>query len=311
MSQVKRKGFFLVFSLGVLVLLSLFCLGLGFRTYIQTRTTKLFLNKQRAFYLAVSGVKIARKVLEEDARAVDHLQEDWAKSIDEDIKFSSPEKEGTLSIRIEDESARINVNIMAEKMFIEEREEELTSIIKLFESRGVENAKEKIFYILDYIDEGYEPRLGNSDSKDEIKNDELSVQEELLLVKNISGEDYDKIKDFITVFGDGKMNINTVTEEMLGVLVNEQLKRQILTKRYGANFIEGDEDDEYYDTGSLVNLKDTYKPEKPDDKEQLEGFAVSSHFFRIISEADVEGVKKKITCVMNKDSGKILYWYEE
>ena len=80
----KRKGFFLAFALWLFLLLSLFCLGLGFRTFFEIRKTKLLLNRARATDLAIAGVKYARKVLGADEdTSVDHLQEEWAVEIEE------------------------------------------------------------------------------------------------------------------------------------------------------------------------------------------------------------------------------------
>lgn len=285
----KRKGFFLVFSLWIFILLSLFCLGLGFRTSITVKKTKLIINRKRAFYLGVSGIKVARNILARDEGPTDYLQEEWSSVVGEQVYFSSPKREGAVTIAIEDESSRLNINKAKE-----------SALKKLFEEDGVEDAQKKLNYILDYIDQDAEPR--EFDSEEHAKNQELSVLEEVLLIPALSSKDVRHIEEFCTVFGDDrKVNINTAKEELLTSLIeDESVRNQVFEVRYGPNGIEGDEDDEYFGEGG-----------HPLPTELQEEFKTESNLFRVTSKAEVEGAKQKISCIIKKDSGKILYWYEK
>ncbi len=133
--MTKRKGFFLIFSLWLFFLLSLFCIGLGFRTFVETRKTKLFLNRSRAFYLAVSGVKMAQGVLGDDELdEVVHLQQAWATGISKQaIAFSSPRKQGRLAVVIEDESSRLDINELA--LSISPENFDSAVLVKFFENQ--------------------------------------------------------------------------------------------------------------------------------------------------------------------------------
>ena len=300
---MKRKGFFLIFALWLFVLLSFFCLGLGFKTFIEIKKTKLFLSKTRAFYLAVSGVKLAKTILEEDEPSADYPSEDWA-LLDEEVTkiiFSSPKGEGQLKVTIQDESSRINMN-----MKIDEQKRKI--FLSLFEEIGIENSEGKLNYIVDYIDED-NIRSGSDFSEENVKDAHLAVIEELLLINDISTEEYSKIKKEVTVIGDGKININTADEELIAIIVEElfkndadAIKEEIFKKRYGQDGMAKSEDDEYY----------AREAEFPQSEEgNLSSiFKVNSEYFRIISEAEVEGVVKKITCIVKRD-GKIIYWYEK
>ncbi|MFH1768777.1 MAG: hypothetical protein ABH858_06430 [Candidatus Omnitrophota bacterium] len=287
--KCKRKGFFLVFSLWLFFLLAVFCLGLGFRTLIVTRKTKLFLNRMRAHYLALSGVKLGRTVLASDEQAADYLREEWANQIEEEVIFSSPKRTGKFTVMIEDETSRIRI--------LDTKENLLT---QLLERQGVEDAAEKVDYILDYIDSDGERR--QSESEDNVKNEDFSVPEELLLIKKISGPDYESLKDYVTIFGDesDKLNINTVKSELFDILIeDDNLRNDVLSVRLGPNLVEGDEDDGYYGDGG------TGLPEGLDTV-----FTTSSNIFRITAQGEAGTIKKKITCIINKDSGKIIYWHE-
>lgn len=299
----ERRGVFLIFALWLFILLSLFCLGLGFRTYVETRKTKLILNRTRAYYLAVSGVKLAKQVLVKDEnKDVDYLGEDWAKEISETVKFSSPQKEGKITVNIKDESSRININLADEDL-----------LTKLFGRDSGKNSDEKAKCVMEYRNPSSDAGFGECYSKDEGKAEGLAVPEELRLIKNISGEDYKKLKDLITVFGDDSMvNINTAGEELLPILldilvfntkITDKEKEEVFTsitdmrkegKYYGQSRCEVLSDKCAVLQGNLTDI-----------------FKVNSHYFRVISEGEVDNVKRKIICVFDRVEDKVLYWYEE
>lgn len=298
-----------MFALWVFILLSLFCLGLGFRTFIQTRKTKLFLNKKRAFYLAVSGVKIAKEVLAADNSAVDHLGEDWAKPIEKKVSFSSPKKEGILSIEIKDELSRININKIEEPVDGVNNKVDFFALAKiLFPDIGIQEPLSKLEYIFDYIDDNQISKGADLESEKygniDVKNAKLSVLEELFSIKSITKEDYEKVTDFFTVFGDdGKININTAGKELLEFLLKatpDDLKAKVMDIRFGG-------ESKYYLDGECG--EDT-KGCEPLPGDLINMFRVKSDIFRIVSAARVDGVEEKIICVFDRNGGKILYWNE-
>ena len=173
----NKKGSFLILALWLFTLLSIFCLGLGFRTFIATKKTKLLLDSVRAHTLASSGVKLAIKILEEDKEGeenVDHLQEEWAKEKEEKEVFLSPKRVGSLTLNIEDEYSRLDINSASQE-----------KLNNLFEQEGVESYDTKVKYILDYIDEDADPLSGNPESEEDVKNEPLNALEELLDRKSV------------------------------------------------------------------------------------------------------------------------------
>ena len=243
---------------------------------------------------------MAKAVLNQDEDAQsDNLTESWAQEInlDEGLDFSYPAKKGKLKVAVSDEGARIKITENNGPML----KEELISL-------GVENPQEKIDNIFDYMDADSEARGTNPDSEENAKNQELSALEELMYAANITKEDYGKMKDSLTIFGeDDKININTVLkawlEALLDFLLNQGKidasdKEAVLTLRFGADLIEGSADDGFYasDDDLLPALKDNFR--------------ATSAIFRIFSQAEVGGIEKKITCVFDRKNGKVLYWQE-
>ncbi|MCK5580501.1 MAG: helix-hairpin-helix domain-containing protein, partial [Candidatus Omnitrophica bacterium] len=83
----------------------------------------------------------------------------------------------------------------------------------------------------------------------------FSVKEELLLIDGIDREIFNGFKDFITVYGSGSVNLNTVSEDAMAVLGMDSDLIQII-KRYraGPDGEEGTGDDRVFEgAGSIVN----------------------------------------------------------
>jgi type II secretory pathway component PulK len=310
----RRKGFFLIFSLWLFLLLSVFCLGLGFKSLLEIRKTKLILNRTRALYLAASGVKLAQNILHEDSDAVDYLQEAWAQLGSQDqesspITFSSPKKEAILTVTIEDEASRVNINDLAKEV-IGGKEVSDSALKILLEAMYVSEAESKTRYIADYIDNEHPPQERDIDSEVNVKNADFSVPEELLSIKNIGIDDYDNLKDFVTVFTK-KVNINTAKQELWEALIyayvdpfqQEEFKADISRVRLGDDGTLGTDDDGHFGL----------------EGEPLEGvleeiFVTKSNIFRIMSKAEIEGAQKTIICIVDRsegEKGSILYWHEE
>ncbi|MFH1771791.1 MAG: hypothetical protein ABH872_03150 [Candidatus Omnitrophota bacterium] len=270
-------------------MLSIFCLGMGVRSYIEVRRTKLLIDKARSRQLSLSGIILAREILNSDKeKSIDHLKEDWAKFSSglRKINYSKPQRTGYLKLEIEDESSRFNIyNATQEKL------------VSFFESFEIDNAQEKTGRLLDYTDKDTDERYPDSESK--AKNNPLSIIEEMLLVGGISKADFDKLKGVISLYSGEKININTARQELLNALIDDSDSLDtVMRVRLGDDILDP-EDDKYFEKESDI----------PQNITSL--FSIRSDIFRIISTAEAGGVKEKNTCIFNRDSGKIIYWHEE
>ncbi|HTY44729.1 MAG TPA: hypothetical protein VMD52_01890 [Patescibacteria group bacterium] len=152
-----------------------------------------------------------------------------------------------------------------------------------------------------------------------MKNANFEMIDEVKLVPGMTAEIYDKIKDRITVYGSGPVNINTASVDILSILgLRPDLIAKVFMFRCGEDRKEGTEDDNRVDdlrnyTAALsrvVTLND-------EEKKELEGFLLSgllstrSNFFSIHCTAFLNTKNKavSISCVSDI-SGKIYYWKE-
>ncbi len=76
------------------------------------------------------------------------------------------------------------------------------------------------------------------------KNEDYELLEELLLVKGINRSIFDRLSPFLTVYGDGKININTAPAEVLAALgLDDAVVEKILFVRRGKDAMEATSDD--------------------------------------------------------------------
>jgi len=97
------------------------------------------------------------------------------------------------------------------------------------------------------------------------------VKEEILLVEGINEEAFDKCKDFITVYSDGKVNINTASIEILRALgLSEDAISTINNFRIGRDNKELTEDDGVFkNTGEIMDKLNTFGAISEEDKAVL------------------------------------------
>ena len=221
---VRRKAVFLVFSLWIFIFLAIFCLSLGFRTFITVRKTKLVLSRVRAQSLAISGVNIAKSILAQNDPASTYLGQSWGQEADQAIAFKSPAQSGSLQVVIFDEASRLNINTASRQL-----------LQNIFEGRGVDDASAKIDYLLSYINTHAAANI--SDPQESVKNEPLAILEEITAVKDLTFDDYKKVSDLFTTFTvDGKINVNTASRELLeSVIGDSAIKSAIFARRFGSN----------------------------------------------------------------------------
>lgn len=82
------------------------------------------------------------------------------------------------------------------------------------------------------------------------------MKEEILKVEEIEEEDYGKIKDLITVYGDGQINANTCSEEVMEIIgIDSGVAEKIVSFRIGDDGKLYTEDDGVFSTVSDITAK--------------------------------------------------------
>jgi len=268
------KGIVLIIVLWVLFFISVIVFTLGFKNRMSIRLASLSNEKLRMFYLAKEGINRAILKLAQDDASFDSEDDTWNGAI-------SQKRDGILlRTEIRDEDRLLNVNYTDPALF--------------------KNVK-KIF-----------PELNDEDLQDIYKDRPYNVAREImakaelddnkLYVNTPSGRI--ALYELITTFGDGKLNINTVSEDLLLVIPN-------MTQNMVSAIIEHRRSDPFQKNETLSEDLSKLGLTPAQVSSLVKVAKVNSSVFRIFSEASSErkSVSRKLEVVVKRseDEFKILY----
>ena len=341
------RGAILITTLWILTLLTLLALGIGIRMGVDIKLIGFFINSSKAHYLAEAAIKKTISLLEMDTnKRVDSLKEIWSSGFDFDkeefvlkdialgegtftvsYKFGKDENGNPIYLYgASDEESKLNIDTMDSDMLLKLPNFSSEIVSAILDWRDEDDLTGNNLAMTEGAEDDYYEEL---DNPYECKDAPFSVLEELMLVKGVTEEIYDGIKDIVTVYGESKaVNINTASEKVLAVLMGEEyaeLPGKIVKYRNGDDGLPGTEDDRIFSdiktvvaelSASLTRAL-TLEEEKHLDFliNEKKYFKLSSSTFRIVSQGEVRGgrIKKTIEVVVKRNGGKarILYYYED
>ena len=126
------------------------------------------------------------------------------------------------------------------------------------------------------------------------KNGPLKVTEELLLVKGISEQVFGRLRDYVTVYGDGEININYAPKlviESLSENMDPALAQMIMNKRELKPF------------GSIAELRDV--PGMTDSIyyaiKKTATIEPKNRFYHVVSQGKVDHIGRKVTAILRRN----------
>lgn len=329
MMKSRPRGAILILTLWILTILTILAIGTAGRMGLELKLTGFYRDDMNAFYLAKAGVEQAILIIREKAASVNSLDEPWSNNDEEkrplfrEVKVADAGiftvgyhfTEERFFFGAQDEERRINVNNASRDV-----------MGRLIKYLNPALADEEAYGIASSIEDWRDADSIRVDGVSEdlyseggypIKDAAFDVVEEVLLVKGMTREVFDNIKDYITVYPNtaGKLNVNTATLPSLVALgLSESQAKEVISVRGGVDGIDGTEDDDPFENSDEFKI---FASEL--EAELAEGAAgladVKSSYFRILSYGQTFNGKadKLITCVIMVSSGenKILFWDEE
>ena len=319
----RKKGAALLIVLGIVMVLSTIVLAAHFEASLEMHLVSYKRKRFRAQTLARSGLEYAKAVLDNQSSAreleIEDMDEDkdafmqTALYVQRGITASSTieQGDGQFTITIEPAESGRNVNLLTRQQWTE-----------IFEMANVPSTEwdAMIDCLEDWIDENDTHGLNGAESDDPfyeeqgypVKNGMLDSIEELLLIKNwgpeiLYGWDGDDdndpiygIADILTVWGDGKVNLNSASTNLL--LSYAEYEDWELASVFEARAGED---------GEFGTLDDGIKSLEEVGADSTK-FKLQSDFVRVISEGESFGNKYRIECIFllkNQDS-IVVYWSE-
>ena len=325
-----RKGSILIVSLWALAILFLLAVGLAYRVGLELRMTRYAEDRLKAFYIAKAGLSRAMALLgDESSNGTNAYNGKWSedpsllkeKEVGDGMYSVSYPFQGTEAVKgvrygMEDEESRISLNA-ADAAILQKvpgLDEAVALSIRAW--RGdkdltpEQTASEDDYYAT--LPNPY-PRKGKP----------FETLEELLLVKGMTPSLFETIKDHFTVYGSGKVNLNTADAETLRLLgLEEAISRRLTEARKGEDGILGTEDDLVFKTvPDLVSVEVIHLLELDQDQQlALSNFlsarqgmlTVEATVFRVHVEGKMRqgNVRKQIVAVVDRERN-IRYWHED
>lgn len=335
-----RSGNVLVLALWALGLLTVFALNLGAGIRQKIILMSRLEQREKLHSLAEAGVKKAVAVLNNDypgngpvysvtRKAQWHDNKDQFGRIEVgggvgEVSYGSVDEAGLHAQKyygIIDEERKININKADAvtlgnlfKLVLGGNEKDLKDLANAIVNWREYGESELVGF---YSDEYY----GNLEYPYLPKNADFEVLDELLLVKGIDEDILEKILPYVTIYGEGRININTAPREVLVALgLSDELADKIIAVRRGPDRIEATGDDfiflRAYDIA--INLRIPAKLNQGEINQinelNLAGkIGTDSQFFLIKSKGMLIGKNGlgQIACVFNARNHEIEYYREK
>lgn len=329
----KRKAFVLIFALWVLSFLTVLAVGVAFGIRQKIVVLQKLDQRSRITHVQEAGVKYAASYvmhqldlagqqytinlkvnLHNNSEAFGRfdLGEDYAV-----VSYVSDQGE---NYGVIDEERKINLNTASVNV--------LSRLIERVLVQKPDDARKLAEDIVDWRQYGESELTGffseeyysNLTYPYPKKSAPYETLDELLLVRDITKEMYQKLINYVTVYGDGKVNINTASREVLYALgLEDSLIDKIFEARQGKDKLDATADDHVFsksfDVATEINTIIQLLPEEIhaiDRLNQQSLLTTASYYFSITAHCYLAHTRfsKPVYAIISSRENKIVYWKE-
>jgi len=228
-SRTIASGSVLIFTLWILVCLAVISLGFAHRVRLETKATAYTVANIRSFYRAETA-------LYEKAIELIEYGEEGEKEKDEQEEEQEKEEEDDVRCEVIPEEGKVNVNVAPEPL-LENLKPIRGSLARAIMKRRL----------------GEDMKAGTQDDVPFKLPEELLTLEDAEVEPEMwygAEEGEPALRDLLTVYGDGKIDINSAPAEVLEAIpgLDRRLAEQILAFRAGPDVTLGTDDDSKWDT---------------------------------------------------------------
>jgi general secretion pathway protein K len=252
---IEKRGSALLITLLVITTLIGLTVGFSEESSIELNLSGFARDGHRAYQMARSGVHLALAVLHKDEnKDMDSLREDWGQFDVQSFPFELSEG-GAISGGMVDESGKFNINSLINEEG-EMDEERAGQLLRLFRVLGFE--EKMATPLLDWLDSDDDERMDGAETfyyqnlqePYACANGPLLTIEQIFLVKGFKemrqfGDEGEKrLFDFLTIYSEGKVNVNTASSEILQSLSDNldiSIAEAIIEFRSEEDFLKADD----------------------------------------------------------------------
>lgn len=291
---LNSEGMALLLTLMVLAVITAMVVEFAYGVYINTSALRNWQDSQRLSFIAKSAVNMAAETIYEK-----NSQSTYTYPGAFDIPYDNPVKdaEGKLLVRIEDENAKFNVNSLIYPNGLL-NEKAYRSFLRLL--NALEISPDLADRLADWIDPDSEPRL--QDSEEKAKNGYIDSIDELLLIRGMDRKSYERLMPYVTIYGNGLININGAEVPVL-LSLSDAIDRDMAER--------------------IVKYRNAAPFERTQDIMKIAGFetvgaslmgsiTVKGGFFHVIATATSGGTKRIIESTIEVSGGRpvVRHWRE-
>lgn len=297
-----QRGIALLMVLIIVTLLSFLVYDFSYLIRVNLSSAENYRNGTQCFFLARSGIEACRALCKDNDNNYDALNELWATERPPVVAEG-----GIVEILLMDENRKININQLGNT---DVQKDIYDQLVRLCTQIGLDDSI--VDNILDWIDDdsqgnAEEQYYQSLESPYSCKNGKLDSLQELLLIKDITDEIYYGTKEkygleqFLTVRGNGKININTADPIILQCLNDE------LTEDIAYSILREREDKPFKQVQDVKS-----RIEEFEDNELWTSFlrqtTVVSDSFLAQSTGRVGDYSIRLQALLSKDGKKIYFW---
>ncbi|MCK4752863.1 MAG: type II secretion system minor pseudopilin GspK [Planctomycetes bacterium] len=309
--KTQQNGFVLVVVLCMVIMLAIILFGFNTESRMNLRAVDDYKKSEQALNCARAGLNIAIAAIGSTPDI--HTNKTLQSSLLEEKTFDVAN--GTCSITVIEESGKLNINLLKDKngKLNRTRTDQLLRLIDLLNRQHP--ARSRISYglvpsIIDWIDNDtqvtYLSFIKHQNSGAEssyysrlappykCENKPLRTIEELLLVKAVTPQVFESICDYVTVYGDGKININYAPKlvlESVSEKIYPALAQTIIDRRKFKPF------------GSITELRDV--PGMTDSIyyaiKSVATVGTAGQYYYVTSRGNVDHLGRTIIAVLRKN----------
>lgn len=277
----------------ILSLATILAVSMTSRQQLDIHRSANIFNFEQAYQYVLGAESWAKQILVRDGQdnTTDSFNDDWAT-----VLPPLPIEGGQMSGKIEDLQARFNINNLVldgqpQKLYIDRFKRLL---------RNLELNEDMAAVIVDWLDSNEEVGFAGAEDNEYLNlspayrsaNQAMSDISELLLIKDVDFESYEKLRPFVCVLkSNTSINVNTASAEVLSSLVKD------ITLEDAKSLIEERNKESHKKVDDFLEhpiLKST--------KIKKEGLSVSSNYFQLNSTAQIERISVEYSTVLSRES---------
>ena len=289
----KEKGVALITVMLILALATILAVSMSSRQQLDIHRSANIINFEQSYQYILGAETWAEQFLQRDLsdNKTDSFNDDWAT-----ILPPLPIEGGSMSGQVEDLQARFNINNLvqngkSQKIYVDRFKQLL---------RNLELNEDLASIIVDWLDPN--EQVGFLGAEDNVylnlspayraSNQAMGDVSELLLLKGMDVESYEKLRPFVCVLkSETNINVNTASAEVLSSIVKDMSVEDAkeLIKERNKDIFEKVED---FIQHPLLKQK----------KIKNEGLSVTSNYFQLNSAAQIERISVEYVSIIHRES---------